>query len=121
MVGTCAHALSSDPATGTVFYSHPGNWSEGTELARANYTLQKSIDGGATWEFVNRVYGPGPPGSGRSGPNFGGAGYSDSIVIPDSSAPGGATLLMGFQKTFEPPVAGVEGGGYDMAVALLPL
>ena len=121
MVGTCAHALSSDPATGTVFYSHPGNWTEGTELARANYTLQKSVDGGATWQFVNRVYGPGPPGSGRSGPNYGGAGYSDSIVIPDSSAPGGATLLMGFQKTFEPPVAGVEGGGYDMAVALLPL
>ena len=70
---------------------------------------------------MNRVYGPGPPGSGRSGARFGGAGYSDSIVVPDPSAPGGATLLMGFQKTFEPPVAGVEGGGYDMAIALLPL
>jgi hypothetical protein len=122
MVGTCNHALSSDPAiSSTVYYSHPGNWTEGSELARANYTLHKSIDGGATWEFVNRVYGPGDPGSGRSGKNYGGAGYSDSIVVPNSSAPGGATLVMGFQKTFEPPVPGVEGGGYDMAVALLPL
>lgn len=77
--------------------------------------------GGATWEFVNRVYGPGAPGSGRAGKNFGGAGYSDSHVVPDASSPSGATLLMGFQKTFQPPVPGVEGGGYDMAVALLPL
>ena len=71
--------------------------------------------------FVLFRYGPGPPGSGRSGKDFGGAGYSDSIVVPDPSSPSGATLLMGFQKTFEPPVPGVEGGGYDMAVALLPL
>eukprot|EP01047_Picozoa_sp_COSAG01_P013253 COSAG01_NODE_616_length_14815_cov_8.518076_24_plen_123_part_00 len=46
MVGTCAHALSSDPAVSpAIYYSHPGNWSEGTELARANYTLEKSLDG----------------------------------------------------------------------------
>ena len=56
MVGTCDHALSSNPAISpTIFYSHPGNWTEGSELARANYTLHKSMDGGATWEFVNRV------------------------------------------------------------------
>ena len=31
------------------------------------------------------------------------------------------TLAMAFQKTFEPPVPSVEGGGYDMGLALLPL
>ena len=49
------------------------------------------------------------------------AGYSDAHVVPDPTSPNGHTLLMGFQKTFEPPVVGVEGGGYDMAVARLPL
>eukprot|EP01047_Picozoa_sp_COSAG01_P046328 COSAG01_NODE_4340_length_5121_cov_16.529669_5_plen_68_part_00 len=67
---------------------------------------------------MNRVYGPGP---GRSGKDFGGAGYSDSHVVPDPASPGGYALVMGFQKTFQPPVPGVEGGGYDMAVARLPL
>ena len=28
---------------------------------------------------------------------------------------------MAFQKTFHPPQRGIEGGGYDIAVALMPL
>ena len=109
MTGTCAQALASDPAaTATVFYAHPGNYSGGTELARANYTLHASDDGGASWRVVSRVYG-------------GGAGYSDAHVLPDPAAPNGATLAMVFQKTFAPPVASIEGGGYDMGFARLEL
>ena len=81
---------------------------EGTEIARANYTLHQSTNGGAHWELVDRVY---PLG----------AGYSDAHVVPDISSPNGHTLLMGFQKTFNPPVKSLEGGGYDMVVARLPL
>ena len=82
--------------------------SENTSRTRSNYTLHSSSNGGASWDFVNRVYG-------------GGAGYSDAIVVPDPAAPGGETLLMAFQKTFTPPVAGIEGGGYDVGLARLPL
>ena len=100
MVGTCAHALVSDVGNSpTVFYSHPGNWTEGVELARANYTLHHSGNGGETWSPGTEVYGLG-------------AGYSDAHVVPDAQAPGGRSLLMAFQKTFEPPVPGIEGGGY---------
>jgi hypothetical protein len=109
MTGTCAQALVSDVGVSpTMYWSHPGNWTEGTEIARANYTLHQSTDSGAHWELVDRVY---PLG----------AGYSDAHVVADPTSPYGHSLLMGFQKTFEPPVPGVEGGGYDMAVARLPL
>merc|ERR1712032_1549164 len=64
---TCDQALCSDPSSeSTVYWAHPGNITGG----RANYTLHKSVDSGASWEFVNRVYG-------------GGAGYSDAHVLPD--------------------------------------
>ena len=88
----------------TIYWAHPQNISR----TRSNYTLHKSEDGGASWEFVNRVY---PLG----------AGYSDAVVVPDPNAPMGQTLLMAFQKTFNPPVAGEEGGGYDIGLARLPL
>ena len=112
--GTCDQALASNPSVSpTMYYAHPGNDShyygkDDNGLARANYTLHQSHDGGASWEFVNRIY---PLG----------AGYSDANIVPDPAAAGGYTLLMSFQKTFNPPVQGVEGGGYDIAVARLPL
>ena len=109
MVGTCAHALVSDVGhSPTVFYSHPGNWTEGAELARANYTLHHSGNGGETWSPGMEVYGLG-------------AGYSDAHVVPDAQAPGGRSLLMAFQKTFEPPDKNIEGGGYNMGFAVLDL
>ena len=109
MTGTCAQALVSDVSVSpTMYWSHPGNWTQGTEIARANYTLHQSTNGGAHWDAGRRVY---PLG----------AGYSDAHVVPDPTSPNGHTLLMGFQKTFVPPVRSVEGGGYDMAVARLPL
>ena len=58
MTGTCDQPICSDTelAPGKVFYAHPGNWTGGTELARANYTLHESSDGGASWALVDRVY-----------------------------------------------------------------
>ena len=100
---TCDNALCSEPtSTGTMYWAKPGN----VTGARSNYTLHSSQDGGASWDFVDRVY-------------AGGAGYSDATVVPDGQ--GGRVLLMAFQKTFDPPVPGIEGGGYDVGVARLPL
>lgn len=111
MVGTCAHALVSDtvdPSSAALYYSHPGNWSDGVELARANYSLHTTSDSGATWDPAIEIY-----------PH--GAGYSDTYVVADESVPGGRILLMAFQRTFEPPVQGIEGGGYDVALTRVPL
>lgn len=73
--------------------------------SRSNYTLRRSDDMGATWQLVSRVY-------------AGGAGYSDAVVMPDGD---GHSLAMAFQKTWEPTDPNVEGGGYDMGMARLPL
>ena len=51
-----------------------------------------------------------------------GAGYSDAIVLPADPANSQARVLaMAFQRTFHPPQHGIEGGGYDIALALMPL
>lgn len=86
-----------------MYWAHPGD----VNHDRQNYTLHQSTNGGATWEFVNRVYALG-------------AGYSDALVVRGGNG-GSAMLAMAFQKTFEPPVSSIEGGGYDMGLALLPL
>ena len=111
LVGTCDHAMVSDVSSGPssdgrVWYAHPGS-SNFTDLPRANYTLHSSTDGGAEWSFENRVY-------------AGGAGYSDAHVVRTGEGDKRA-LAMVFQKTFDPPVPGVEGGGYDMGFSLFPI
>jgi len=100
---TCAQALVSDPVgtDGTIYWSHPGD----DQHDRSNYTLHSSADGGASWDFVDRVYGMG-------------AGYSDAHVLHNGDQ---TVLAMAFQKTFEPPVKSIEGGGYDMGLALWPI
>ena len=78
---TCDNALCSEPtSTGTMYWAKPGN----VTGARSNYTLHSSQDGGASWDFVDRVY-------------AGGAGYSDATVVPDGQggfrcAPGQACI-----------------------------
>ena len=100
---TAAEALVSDPAVndGKIYWSHPGIDTHG----RANYTLDTSDNGGASWDFANRVY-------------AGGAGYSDALILQDGDQ---RVLAMAFQKTFDCPtgekpcgvhVPGIEGGGY---------
>jgi len=108
---TCAQALVSDPevSNGTLYWAHPGN----DIHTRANYTLHSSQDSGASWQFENRIY-------------PGGAGYSDAHVLHDGNK---HVLAMAFQKTFDCPtgppascgVPGIEGGGYDIALALYPI
>merc|ERR1712190_382787 len=87
---------------GILYWGKPGSLTGD----RSNYTLHHSWDGGASWEFVDRVY-------------PGGAGYSDAVVASDGK--GGQMLVMAFQKTFDPPVPGIEGGGYDIGVARFSL
>eukprot|EP01052_Picozoa_sp_SAG31_P000666 SAG31_NODE_19_length_35031_cov_42.510707_17_plen_865_part_00 len=112
-VAVADHALCSDPSfrAGTVFWSHPGNIPGSPSAvhwgSRSNYTLHRSPDG-ATWKFVTQVYADG-------------AGYSDAIVLPDPQDRHSRILTMAFQKTFHPPRHGIEGGGYDIGLALLPL
>ena len=79
-------------------FGHPGGGDDGHD--RSNYTLQSSSDGGASWRFVTTVE---PLG----------AGYSDAVLLRDG------TLAIAFQKTFDPPVRSIEGGGYDLALALV--
>lgn len=85
-VGTNFESLVSDVAgpnpTGMLYFGHPG--AANGSLARANYTVHKSGDGGASWEFVDVVYG-------------GGAGYSDIHLLGDGF------LGVAFQKTWNPP------------------
>ena len=113
-VAVADHALCSDPSfnQGTVYWSHPGNVPGSPSAtywgSRSNYTLHRSQTGGASWEFVTHVYADG-------------AGYSDAIVLPDPDDPNARVLAMAFQKTFHPPNHGIEGGGYDIGIALLPL
>jgi len=96
----CENPMVSDPATGIIYWGHPG----ATNKTRANYTVHSSHDGGATWQFFNRVY-------------AGGAGYSDLHVLQD--AQGESYLGVLFQRTLYEE--GVEGGGYNLALASVPL
>ena len=41
-----------------------------------------------------------------------GYGYSDAHVLRDGS------VAMAFQRTFDPPVPSIEGGGYDIGLAI---
>ena len=96
----CAHAFVSDPQAGTLYWGHPGGPPDGHN--RANYTMQRSVDGGASWEHLIQV-----------GKPSGGAGYSDAHLLEDG------TLGVVYQKTFDPPVRSIEGGGYDLALAII--
>ena len=60
--------------------------------------------GGETWHFVDRVT---PHGSG----------YSDMNIVP--APDGGRQLAVLFQRTLYE--VGVEGGGYNLAWATIPL
>ena len=112
-VAVADHALCSEPSfnQGTVYWSHPGNVPGSPSAmywgSRSNYTLHRSQNG-ASWEFVTQVYADG-------------AGYSDAIVLPDPDDPNARVLAMAFQRTFHPPNHGIEGGGYDIGLALLQL
>ena len=56
----------------------------------------------ADWEFVDHI------GEAKMG-----YGYSDVHVLKDGS------VAIAFQRTFNPPVSGIEGGGYDVGLAIV--
>eukprot|EP01052_Picozoa_sp_SAG31_P040439 SAG31_NODE_5856_length_2291_cov_10.778285_1_plen_187_part_00 len=95
----CAQGLASDPITGAVFWAHPGGGVDGHD--RANGTLQRSSNGGAAWDFMAHV-----------GDAAMGYGYGDAHVLRDG------TVALAFQRTFDPPSPSIEGGGYDIGLAL---
>ena len=64
--------------------------------------MDVSVDDGASWQHLTQV-----------GEPSGGAGYSDAHLLADH------TLGVVYQKTFEPPVPSIEGGGYDLALAVI--
>ena len=104
-VAECAHALTSDPTTGTMWWAHPGGGLDGHD--RYNGTLQRSDNGGATWQFAAHITTGALP--------AGGYGYSDIHLLPDG------TVSVVYQRTFNPYDHGIEGGGYDLAVASITL
>jgi hypothetical protein len=68
---------------------------------RSNGTLQRSDDGGK-WQFLAHI-----------GDASMGYGYSDAHVLRDGS------IAVAFQRTFDPPVGSIEGGGYDIGLAII--
>jgi hypothetical protein len=69
---------------------------------RTNGTLQASANGGGEWDFLAHI------GDAKMG-----YGYSDAHVLRDGS------VAVAFQRTFEPPVKSIEGGGYDIGLAII--
>ena len=67
-----------------------------------NGTLQSSDDGGANWDFLAHI------GDAKMG-----YGYSDATVLRDGN------IAVAFQRTFDPPVKGIEGGGYDIGLTII--
>ena len=97
---TCDQPIVADQDTGIVYYAHPG----AVNATRTNYTVHRSLDGGASWEFLDRV-------------TAHGSGYSDMNIVPQPD--GSKVLAMLFQRTLWED--GVEGGGYNLAWATIPL
>ena len=79
-----------------MYFGYPG----AVNGSRTNYTLLRSTDEGASWNYYINIY-----------PH--GAGYSDMVILPSD----GPNDLLGiaFQRTLWE--SGVEGGGYNMAWA----
>ena len=86
--------------TGAVYFGHPG----AVDGDRANYTIHRSTDSGATFEFVGVIY-------------PGGAGYSDVHVLPWDGP--GDRLGVAFQRCLND--SSREGGGYNMAWASMTI
>jgi hypothetical protein len=102
-VAECAHALASS-SDGTMWWAHPGGAGGDTNThGRWNGTLQRSTNGGETWEFAAHIT--------RGVYPTDGYGYSDLQPLPDGS------VAIVYQKTFSPPVRSIEGGGYDIGFA----
>ena len=100
ILNNCENPMVSDPATGKLYWGHPG----AVNMTRSNYTVHESSDGGATWQLLDRVYAAG-------------AGYSDMHIVRH---PGVAPYLgVLFQRTLYEP--GAEGGGYNLAYASVRL
>ena len=99
--GPSDQGIDRSDKTGAVYFGHPGSCCD-----RANYTIHRSTDEGATFEFVGVIF-------------PGGAGYSDVHVLPYDGP--GDRLGVAFQRALNE--SGVEGGGYNMAwasMAILP-
>lgn len=99
LTGTCDQPVARSYKTGMLYYGHPG----AVNASRTNYTIHRSADDGATWEFVDVIYASG-------------AGYSDMVVVPTPD-PGEDMLAVAFQRTLWE--AQIEGGGYNLAVATM--
>jgi sialidase-1 len=98
--GPSDQGIDRSEKTGAVYFGHPGSLTE-----RANYTIHRSLDEGATFEFVGVIF---PAG----------AGYSDVHVLPGYDGPGDR-LGVAFQRCLNDPSR--EGGGYNMAWASMTI
>jgi hypothetical protein len=97
--GPSDQGIDRSDKTGAVYFGHPGSCCD-----RANYTIHRSTDEGATFEFVGVIF-------------PGGAGYSDVHVLPYDGP--GDRLGVAFQRALNE--SGVEGGGYNMAWASMTI
>lgn len=96
----CSDALVYSEKTGATYFGHP----HGINGTRTNYTILRSLNQGASWSILEVVY-------------KGGAGYSSMALLPSSGD--GDLLAIAFQRTIWDP--NLEGGGYNIAVATVPV
>ena len=94
----CSDGLVHSEKTGATYFGHP----HGINGSRTNYTILRSMDGGAQWSILSPAVYPG------------GAGYSSMTLLPNSGG-GGDLLGVAFQHTIWD--ANLEGGGYNTAFA----
>ena len=98
----CSDGLVYSEKTDRMYWGKP----YGINGTRTNYTLMQSSDQGATWDILSPVV------------YKSGAGYSSLALLP--GAPEGEDLIgVAFQPTLWDPV--LEGGGYNMACATVPV
>lgn len=88
----CSDALIYSNKTGAMYWGHPGEWSDPAtgptpdKGLRANYTILRSLDQGATWQFLEVVFAAG-------------SGYSDMHLLPSSTADTGDLIGVAFQMS----------------------
>ena len=107
----CSDALVYSNKTGAMYFGHPGEEIDGPDAGtRSNYTILRSLDQGASWQFLEVIF---PSSSG-------GSGYSDMHLLDSPAAEAGDLIGVAFQKGKEAHLARGEGSSMGWAVVRVP-
>merc|ERR1712232_365535 len=99
----CSDALVYSPRTGAMYFAR-GRGPVGSNPN--NLAILRSKDEGASWSFLDVVF-------------ESGADYLDMTLVPGSSSESGDLLGIAFQRELHITKPSLEGGGYNIAWALV--